>query len=76
MKKRIVRAESGFWCIRSEKREIGAQEQARLLEYFREIRFPYRIAAGKLRVPESVPCEEIFEQLKHFYDGIAELYPF
>ena len=76
MKKRIVRVNSGYWCIRSEEREIRAHEQARLIEYFREIGIPYQIVAGRLRVPESVGSKEIFERLEHFYDGTAEVYPF
>ena len=76
MKARVVRVEDGFWRIRSRNREIGAEEQARLVEYFSEIRFPYKIIGGKLRVPESVPWKSISERLQHFYDGDAEVYPF
>jgi len=76
MKKRIVRIEEGYWRIRSEKREIGQEEQRRLTEYFHETRFPYRIIEGRLCVPESVPWDEIIERLDHFYDGIADIYPF
>jgi len=76
MKTRVARVEDGFWRIRSRKREIGAEEQARLVEYFRKIRFPYKIIGGKLRVSESVRWENISERLQYFYDGEAEVYPF
>lgn len=75
MMKRIVRPKEGYWSIRSAGREITAEEQAKLIEYFQEIRFPYRIVAGRLRIPQSVPWGEIFERLAHFYDGTAEVCP-
>lgn len=77
MDQRIVRIEDGFWRIRtSESVEIGIEEQRELIDYFIEIRFPYRVIAGTLCVPESVPWGDIYERLEHFYDGRAEVFPF
>jgi hypothetical protein len=76
MKMRIVRVEDGYWRIRSERREIRAKEQSELIDYFNEIRFPYRVIAGRLCVPESVPWSDIYERLQHFYDGRAQVFPF
>ena len=76
MRKRIVRVEDGYWRIRSEKRELRATEHRELIEYFDEIRFPYEVINGRVRVPESVDLHDIFERLEHFYEGRAEVLPF
>jgi hypothetical protein len=76
MKIRVVRLEDGYWRIRSAKRDIGADEQRRLIEYFAEIRLPCKIIGGRIRVPDSVPWSDISERLEHFYDGNADVLPF
>jgi hypothetical protein len=76
VRKRIVRVEDGYWRIRSEKRELRATEHRELIEYFDEIRFPYEVINGRVRVPESVDVQDIFERLEHFYEGRAEVLPF
>ena len=76
MKTRVVRVEDGYWRIRSGKRELRAEEQQALVDYFREIRFPHRVVGGRVHVPESVPWSDIYERLQHFYDGRAEVLTF
>ena len=76
MKTRVARVENGFWTITSNRRELCATERDRLIEYFQEIRFPYRIIDGHIRVPQTVPWDDIFERLEHFYDGEARATPF
>src|SRR5256885_16042419 len=72
----IVRLEGDFWRIRPDQGELDAAEQQELRDYFDEIRMAYRLEHGQLCVPGNIPWETLYERLKHFYDGRAEVYPF
>lgn len=76
MKERIVRLEKGMWCIRSDAGELHDSEQKELIEYFNEIKLPYRLSAGRLYIDGGVDRNAVFERLQHFYDGRAEVFPF
>ena len=76
MKKRIVRLERGLWRIRTDAGELPESEQMELIKYFDEIKLPYRLADGCLCIVGEVDREAVFERLKHFYDGRAEIFPF
>ena len=76
MQIRIVRLENGFWRIRTDDGELPAKEQDDLKAYFDEIEMPYQIESGRLRVLDRVTSAEILEKVTHFYDGVAEVYPF
>ena len=76
MKIRIVRVEEGYWRIRSPKRVIKAEERTKLVEYFREIGFPYKLIGEEVCVPVSVGWGDISKRLEYSYDGEAEVYPF
>ncbi len=76
MKIRIVRVEEGYWRIRSPKRVIKAEERTKLVEYFWEIGFPYKLIGEEVRVPDSLGWEDISKRLGYFYDAEAEVYPF
>lgn len=76
MKIRIVRAEEGYWRIRSPKRVIKAEERTKLVEYFREIGFPYKLIGEEVCVPDSVGWGDISKRLEDFYNGEAKVYPF
>ena len=76
MDKRIVRLEDGFWKISTETGGLSKLEQEELEEYFNEIRMPYRIISDSLCISGVVDRDAIFERMKHFYDGRADVYPF
>ena len=76
METRVVQIEEGWWRIRTDQGEISSDERDNVVRYFNEIRFPYRIRARRVCVPESIPWAVIEESLLHFYDGWAELYRF
>lgn len=76
MEKRIVRLEEGSWRIRTDIGKLPKSEQIELIEYFNEIRLPYRLIDGCLCIVGDVDRESVFECLEHFYDGRAEVFPF
>jgi len=76
MEQRIVRFEEGLWRIRTDGGELNESEQKELIEYFDEIKLPYRLANGYLCIHGGVARDEVFERLEYFYDGRAELFPF
>jgi len=47
-----------------------------MIEYFDEIRLPYRLIDGCLCIDGGVVRDAVFERLEHFYDGRAEVLPF
>ena len=76
MEKRIIRLEEGLWRIRTDVGELPESEQMELIEYFSEIKLPYRLTDGCLCVVGGVDRDAVFERLEHFYDGRAEVFPF
>ncbi len=76
MEKRIVRLEEGSWRIRTDNGELPKPEQIEVIEYFDEIKLPYRLIDGCLCIVGDVDRESVFERLEHFYDGRAEVFPF
>lgn len=76
MEKRIVRLEEGSWRIRTGIGELPKSEQIEVIEYFDEIKLPYRLIDGCLCIVGDVDRESVFERLEHFYDGRAEIFPF
>ena len=76
MEKRIVRLEEDLWRIRTDAGELPESEQMELIEYFDEIKLPYRLNDGALCIVGEVAREAVFERLEHFYDGRAEVFPF
>ena len=76
MEKRIVRLEEGSWRIRTDNGELPKPEQIEVIEYFDEIKLPYRLIDGYLCIVGDVDRESVFERLEHFYDGRAEVFPF
>ncbi len=42
MEKRIIRIEDDIWHIRTETGELSESEKSELIEYFDEIKLPYR----------------------------------
>lgn len=76
MEKRIVRLEDNVWHVRTESGELDDSERAELIEYFDEIKLPYRLVNGCVCIPGEVDMESVFERLEHFYDGRAEVLPF
>lgn len=76
MEKRIVRFEKDLWRIRTDAGELPEPERMELIEYFAEIKLPYRLSDGCLCIVGEVGREAVFERLEHFYAGRAEVYPF
>jgi hypothetical protein len=76
MEKRIVRLEDNVWHVRAESGELADSERAELIEYFDEIKLPYRLGNGRLCIPGEVDRQSVFERLEHFYDGYAKVLPF
>ena len=76
MEKRIVRLEDNALHIRTDPGELSDSERAELVEYFDEIKLPYRLVDGRLCIPGEVDMQSVFERLEHFYDGRAEVLPF
>lgn len=76
MEKRIVRLEEGSWRIRTDIGELPKSEQIEVIEYFDDIKLPYRLIDGCLYIVGDVDRESVFERLEHFYDGRAEVLPF
>ena len=76
MEKRIVRLEEDLWRIRTEIGELFESERMELIEFFGEIKLPYRLVDGCLCIADGVDRDAVFERLEHFYDGRAEVFPF
>lgn len=76
MDKRIIRLEENLWRIRTDAGELPETERMELLEYFDEIKLPYRIIGGCICIAGEVDREAVFERMEHFYDGRAEVFPF
>ena len=76
MEKRIVRLEEGLWRIRTDIGELPKSEQIEVIEYFDEIKYPYRLIDGCPCIVGDVDRKSVFERLAHFYDGCAEVFPF
>ncbi|MBU0945173.1 MAG: hypothetical protein KJ804_07995 [Proteobacteria bacterium] len=76
MEKRIVRLEEDLWRIRTDAGELSESERIELIEYFDEIKLPYRLNDSALSIVGEVDRKAVFERLEHFYDGRAEVFPF
>ncbi len=76
MEKRIIRFEEDLWRIRTGTGELLEIERMELIEYFDEIKLPYRIVGDCLCIVGEIDREAVFERLEHFYDGRAEVFPF
>jgi len=76
MLSRVVRNENGLWRIRSDEGELDQKEQDELKDYFNEIEMPYQYDAEIICISGSVTWETIYERLRQFYDGRAQVYPF
>jgi hypothetical protein len=76
MEKRIIRLEKDLWHIRTDVGKLPNSEQKELIMYFEEVRLPYRLKDGCLCIVGEVDRDSVFEQLNHFYDGRAGVYPF
>ncbi len=76
MDKRIIRLEENLWRIRTDDGELPETERMELIEYFDEIKLPYRIVGDCLCIVGEIDRETVFERMEHFYDGRAEVFPF
>ena len=76
MEKRIVRFEENLWRIRTDAGELSESERTELIEYFGEIKLPYRLDGNCLCIVGEVDRDTVFERLEHFYDERAEIFPF
>ena len=76
MEKRIVRFEDNMWRICTDAGELPQSERSELIEYFNEIRLPYRLAGDCLHIVGEIDRDTVFERMEHFYDGRAEVFPF
>ena len=76
MEQRIIRFENGLWNIRTDSGKLHESEREELMEYLDEIMLPYRLMEGCLYIEGSVSRSAVFEQLEHFYDGRANVFPF
>lgn len=56
--------------------ELNESEQKELIDYFDEIKLPYRLFDSYLCIDGGVTRDVVFERLEHFYDGRAEVFPF
>ena len=71
--KRLITLEGGYWRIRTEHGDLDSNEVQDLLEYFKEIRFPYRFIRRELCILEGVSKDAVKEMLDLFYDGWADI---
>lgn len=76
MDKRIIRLEENLWRIRTDAGELPETERMELIEYFDEIKLPYRIVGDCICIVGEIDREAVFERMEHFYDGRAEVFPF
>ena len=76
MEKRIVRFEDNMWRIRTDTGELPQSERSELIEYFDEIRLPYRLVGDCLCIIGEIDRATVFERMEYFYDGRAEVFPF
>lgn len=76
MEKRIIRFEEDLWRIRTDAGELPETERMELIEYFDEIKLPYRLVGDCLCIVGEIDREAVFERMEHFYDGRAEVFPF
>ena len=76
MEKRIIRFEEDLWRIRTDAGELPETERMELIEYFDEIKLPYRLVGDCLCIVGGIDREAGFERMEHFYDGRAEVFPF
>ena len=76
MEKRIIRFENEAWQIRTDTGELPQSEQSELIEYFDELKLPYRLAGDCLYIVGEIDRDTVFERMEHFYDGRAEVFPF
>ena len=76
METRIVTKIDGKWRISTEKGEIDSREMRSLQEYLDEIRYPYKIDDDGIGIEGTLGRDDVCERLEHFYDEIAEVYPF
>jgi hypothetical protein len=74
--KRIIRLEENLWRIRTDDGELPETERMELIEYFDEIKLPYRIVGDCLCIVGEIGREAVFERMEYFYDGRAEVFPF
>ncbi len=72
----IVRKESGFWRIRTDKGELSTSEKDKLIQYFKETGMPYEYSNGELLLPGKITWEEIEKRLSVYYGDRAEIFPF
>lgn len=71
MKKRIIRFEEDLWRIRTDAGELPETERLELIEYFDEIKLPYRLIGDCLCIEGEIDREAVFERMEHFYDGVT-----
>lgn len=76
MDKRIIRFENDMWRIRTDVGELPKSERSELIEYFDEIKLPYRLAGNCLYIVGEIDRGTVFERVEYFYDGRAEVFPF
>lgn len=76
MEKRIIQFEDNMWRIRTDAGELAQSERSELIEYFDEIRLPYRLVDDRLCIIGEIDRDTLFERIEHFYDGRAEVFPF
>lgn len=76
VEKRIIRFEDNMWRIRTDVGELPQSERSALIEYFDEIRLPYRLIGDYPCIIGEIDRETVFERMEHFYDGRAEVFPF
>ena len=75
MEQRIISLEGDLlrFCMGEENKKIAPAERKRLLEYFREIRAPFRHLRGELVLSDGMTPSSVLEIVRHFYDGVAEV---
>ena len=76
VEKRIIRFEDNMWRIRTDVGELPQSERSELIEYFNEIRLPYRLVGDCLCIIGEIDRATVFERMEYFYDGRAEVFPF
>lgn len=73
VEKRNIRFEDNMWRIRTDEGELPESERSELIEYFDEIRLPYRLVGACLCIVGQVDRDSVFDRMAHFYDGRAEV---
>ena len=73
---RVVKLEDAGWTIRPDGGELDPEEQRDLRAHLDAIGLPYHLHHGRLCLAASLVWEALYESLRQFYAGRAEISPF